>query len=398
MAAAEGQTSSQTSHERASHERSWHEIVLQTLKRNDIRLVPYVPDRVLTTLIRNIHADPFFTTFPTAREEEAVGIVSGAWMGGLRGAVLMQTSGFATLANVLASLAIPYQIPLIMFVSERGTLGEFNYGQSLVCRTMRPVLEFAGDGASHRDPARRIRVHRRSLDQAGDRHPGAGGADPVAAVDRRQSVRQVSDHMNQQTNAPARNTKVMNRFDLTSRLVAKLKNEEAVVGGIGNTNFDLWAAGHRPQNFYMLGSMGLAFPIALGVALAQPKRRVFALEGDGSLLMQMGCLSTIATLKPKNLTMIVMDNGIYQITGAQPTPAAAVSDIVAIALGSGLTNSAWAADEEDFERLVDQSLSASGPMLIGVRIDDKPGTGATRRDPAQIRERFMLGLGVREAL
>ena len=59
----------------------------------------------------------------------------------MKGAVLMQTSGFATLANVLASLAIPYQIPLIMFVSERGTLGEFNYGQSLVCRTMRPVLD-----------------------------------------------------------------------------------------------------------------------------------------------------------------------------------------------------------------------------------------------------------------
>jgi sulfopyruvate decarboxylase alpha subunit len=141
MAAAEGQISPQSFQDQASRERSWHEIVLQTLKRNEIRLVPYVPDRVLTTLIKNIHADPFFTTFPPAREEEAVGIVSGAWMGGLRGAVLMQTSGFATLANVLASLAIPYQIPLIMFVSERGTLGEFNYGQSLVCRTMRPVLD-----------------------------------------------------------------------------------------------------------------------------------------------------------------------------------------------------------------------------------------------------------------
>jgi thiamine pyrophosphate-dependent acetolactate synthase large subunit-like protein len=197
---------------------------------------------------------------------------------------------------------------------------------------------------------------------------------------------------------PARNTKTMNRFDLTSRLVAKLKHEEAVVGGIGNTNFDLWAAGHRPQNFYMLGSMGLAFPIALGVALAQPKRRVFALEGDGSLLMQLGSLSTIATLKPDNLTMIVMDNGIYQITGAQPTPGSAVADIVAIAIASGLTNSAWAADEEDFERLIDQSMSSVGPTLIGVRIDDKPGVGATRRDPVQIRERFMLGLGVREAL
>jgi thiamine pyrophosphate-dependent acetolactate synthase large subunit-like protein len=204
--------------------------------------------------------------------------------------------------------------------------------------------------------------------------------------------------MQKPANPPARNTKVMNRADLTARLVARLKNEEAVVGGIGNTNFDLWAAGHRPQNFYMLGSMGLAFPIALGVALAQPDRRVFALEGDGSLLMQLGCLSTIATLKPKNLSMIVMDNGIYQITGAQPTPAAATTDLMAVAIGCGLSNSTWAADEEDFERLVDRSLTSSEPMLIGVRIDDKPGTGATRRDPVQIRERFMLGLGVRESL
>jgi sulfopyruvate decarboxylase alpha subunit len=141
MAISEQQTSPEMSQEKASAERSWHGIVLQTLKRNDVNLVPYVPDRVLTPLIRSLHADPFFTTFATAREEEAVGIVAGAWMGGRRGAVLMQTSGFATLANVLASLAVPYQIPLVMFVSERGTLGEFNYGQSLVCRTMRPVLD-----------------------------------------------------------------------------------------------------------------------------------------------------------------------------------------------------------------------------------------------------------------
>ncbi|SFJ40536.1 thiamine pyrophosphate-dependent enzyme [Bradyrhizobium sp. cf659] len=200
------------------------------------------------------------------------------------------------------------------------------------------------------------------------------------------------------SNMNTRNTKVMNRFDVTSRLIAKLKHEEAVIGGIGNTNFDLWAAGHRPQNFYMLGSMGLAFPIALGVALAQPERHVFALEGDGSLLMQLGALSTIAMLKPKNLIMIVMDNGIYQITGAQPTPAASVADIVAIATGSGLANSAWAADEEDFERLVEEAMSASEPSLIAVRIDDKPGVGTTRRDPVQIRERFMHGLGVREPL
>ena len=192
------------------------------------------------------------------------------------------------------------------------------------------------------------------------------------------------------------NAKVMNRADLTRRLVAKLKGEEVVVGGIGNTNFDLWAAGQRPQNFYMLGSMGLAFPIALGVALAQPKRRVIAMEGDGSLLMQLGCLSTIAMLAPKNLSLIVMDNGIYQITGGQPTPAAAPTDLVAVAQGCGLANSAWAADEEDFERLAEASLSATAPTLIGAHIDGQPAIATAHRDPVQIRERFMRGIGVRK--
>ncbi len=120
---------------------TWHQVVRDTLKSNDVKLVVYVPDRVLTPLIEAIHADPFFTTFPCTREEEAIGIVTGAWMGGMKSAVLMQTSGFATLPNVLASLVVPCQIPALIFVSERGTLGEFNIGQALVCRTMRPVLD-----------------------------------------------------------------------------------------------------------------------------------------------------------------------------------------------------------------------------------------------------------------
>ncbi len=194
--------------------------------------------------------------------------------------------------------------------------------------------------------------------------------------------------------ATAHNAKVMNRFDLTKRLVAQLKREEAVIGGIGNANFDLWMSGRRPQNFYMLGSMGLSIPIAFGVALAQPNRRVVALEGDGSLLMQLGCLSTIAMQAPKNLTMVVWDNGMYQITGGQPTASAATTDLVAVARGCGLSNSAWAADEDEFDQLITAALRG-GPTFIAARIDDKPGTGTTDRDPVQIRERFMRGLGVR---
>jgi thiamine pyrophosphate-dependent acetolactate synthase large subunit-like protein len=114
--------------------------------------------------------------------------------------------------------------------------------------------------------------------------------------------------------------------------------------------------------------------------------------------MQLGCLSTVATQAPKNLTMVVWDNGIYQITGGQPTASASVADLVAIARGSGIANSAWAADEDDFDRLFAAALMGGGPSLIAVRTDKKPGIGTTDRDPVRIRQNFMLGLGVKRAL
>jgi thiamine pyrophosphate-dependent acetolactate synthase large subunit-like protein len=187
---------------------------------------------------------------------------------------------------------------------------------------------------------------------------------------------------------------VMNRSALTRRLVAKLTRNEAVVGGIGNTHFDLWASGQRAENFYMLGSMGLAVPIALGVALAQPRRQVFALEGDGSLLMQLGALGTVMSLRPRNLAIFVWDNGAYQITGSQPTLTAAGVDLVAIARGSGLERSTWAADEAHFDQLVDLALEGAGPMFVCARTDNQPPAGTTERDPARIRIRFMDAIKV----
>jgi len=195
------------------------------------------------------------------------------------------------------------------------------------------------------------------------------------------------------TETSRRQAKVLNRADITKRLGAKLRRDEAVVAGIGNTNFDLYAAGHRPQNFYMLGSMGLAVPIALGVAVAQPARGVIALEGDGSILMSLGCLSTVAQVKPRNLTIIIMDNGIYQITGKQPTTTQSTADIVEIARASGIANSFWIRDEDHFEALIDRAFDDGGPLLLGARIDDQPGDSKMIRDPALIRNRFMKGLG-----
>lgn len=185
----------------------------------------------------------------------------------------------------------------------------------------------------------------------------------------------------------------LDRLDLTKRLIAKLQREEAVIGGIGNANFDLYAAGHRPQNFYMLGSMGLACPIAVGLAIAQPERGVIALEGDGSILMNLGCLATIANLKPCNFTAIILDNGLYQITGKQMAATGGVTDIVAVAKGAGIEASHWVRDEAHFETLIDRRFEEGGPVLLAVKINDKPGATQPPRDPALVRSRFMKGLG-----
>jgi thiamine pyrophosphate-dependent acetolactate synthase large subunit-like protein len=194
-------------------------------------------------------------------------------------------------------------------------------------------------------------------------------------------------------NAKSRDeVKMMNRSVLTRLLVSKLKAREAVVGGIGNTNFDLWASGQRPENFYMLGSMGMATPIALGVAVAQPNRKVFALDGDGSILMQLGALGTVAAAAAKNLAIIIWDNGLYQITGSQQTLTSKGTDLVAMARGAGIAQSYWASDEKHFEALIENILSNDGPWFIAAKIDGEKPAGTTERDPVKIRLNFMSGL------
>lgn len=123
---------------------TWDEIVYRILKKQEIRLVTYVPDKVLKPLIDRVEADDYFRVVCPAREEEALGIVCGAQMAGMRGILLTQTSGFATLANVLASLPVPYEIPVVMVISERGALGDRQLVQCRVWQTMRPILDSLG--------------------------------------------------------------------------------------------------------------------------------------------------------------------------------------------------------------------------------------------------------------
>ena len=98
-----------------------------------------MPDNVLTPLIKGVTSDNYFIAVNATREDEAMGMVAGVWMGAMKGCVMMQTSGFAVAPNALASLLVPFQIPAIMVISGRGTMGEFNIGQVSVAKIMRPM-------------------------------------------------------------------------------------------------------------------------------------------------------------------------------------------------------------------------------------------------------------------
>ena len=122
----------------------WSEIILERLKQNDIRVISYVPDTIVWKVLGKAEKDPFFRMVRTTREDEAVGVISGAYIGGLRGAAFMQSSGYANCVNALGSLCVAMRVPVPMFVSMRGELGEFNLAQVPVGRAIRPITDAIG--------------------------------------------------------------------------------------------------------------------------------------------------------------------------------------------------------------------------------------------------------------
>ena len=120
---------------------TWPQHIIELLKAYNIRFLSYVPDAIGERLLQLARHDDFFDILPLAREEEGVGVVTGQYLGGARGAVLMPTSGVGNAINALASLAIPYQIPLPLFIGLRGDLGDFNQTQVPMGQALRPMLE-----------------------------------------------------------------------------------------------------------------------------------------------------------------------------------------------------------------------------------------------------------------
>jgi sulfopyruvate decarboxylase subunit beta len=160
------------------------------------------------------------------------------------------------------------------------------------------------------------------------------------------------------------------RFDATKVLLKHL-TDEPVIPNLGPTADELWHAEDRDRNFYTYGSMGLCSSIALGMALSVPDK-IISLDGDGSLLMNMGTIASIGRERPKNLIIVVWDNEMWGQTGGQATHTAFGTELDQVAKSCGITNTALVHDLEGLDEVFKRALIEDGPWFIVAKVDDPP--------------------------
>jgi thiamine pyrophosphate-dependent acetolactate synthase large subunit-like protein len=182
----------------------------------------------------------------------------------------------------------------------------------------------------------------------------------------------------------------MQRLEAT-RIAVELASDSPIIGGVGNSTFDLIPF-DRPANFYMWNSMGMASSIGLGLALARPDLRVVVLDGDGSILMNLGSLATERAAGVTNLVHVVWDNGGWEITGGQPAGSPFGVDLEAVARGCGFVKTASVDNVHDFRRTFGEAMADTEAWAIVGKV--APGDSPYRpsKNCLWLRDRFSAAL------
>jgi len=199
--------------------------------------------------------------------------------------------------------------------------------------------------------------------------------------------------MNATTSNPP-TQRVMRREFVATLLAAT--PDALVVTGLGSPAYDVFAAGDRDLNFYLWGAMGGAASLGLGLALAQPNRSVVVITGDGEQLMGVGSLATIAVKQPKNLSIVVLDNGHFGETGMQPSHTSLGVDLPAVAKGCGIVDAFACASLDGCAEIARRINARRGTTFVQVLIDaSEPPRALPPRDGAFVKNRLRAALGLK---
>jgi phosphonopyruvate decarboxylase len=351
-----------------------------------------VPCSFLTPLINGALSSPSLAYVGAASEGEAVAIAAGAWLAGRRTVVMCQNSGLGNAVNPLTSLNAPFRIPTLMVATWRGEPGIPDEPQHEVMgRITQDLLSLVGvENAPFPAAAGEVAP---ALARAGERMDATGL--PFAFVMRKGDVADEELRPSPRPR-PAPGTRAdfpaegprPSRAAALERFLGLVSPEAAVVATTGKCGRELFTLADRPQHLYQVGSMGGASGMALGVALNSP-RPVVVLDGDGAALMKLGTLATVGAYAPRNLLHILLDNGVHDSTGGQPTVSESV-DFAAVALACGYRHAASCATLDGFEAAFREATAGPGPALIHLRV--APGSmaklGRPTVSPAEVARRF----------
>lgn len=184
----------------------------------------------------------------------------------------------------------------------------------------------------------------------------------------------------------------LRRREIVEHLIKDM-DDLLIVAGLGAPAWDTTAAGDRDLIYPLWGAMGGTAMIGLGLALAQPNRRVLVITGDGDMLMGLGSLATIALQGPANLSIVVLDNERYGETGMQATHTAGPTDLAAVAHACGFEQAATLYDEEEFDRATPTILEGEGPLFFAIKVRaEEPPLVLPPRDGAHLKDRFRMAL------
>jgi sulfopyruvate decarboxylase subunit beta len=313
--------------------------LIRILKENRVDFISSLPCEKIKALLQRITGE--FFHIPLTREEEGVGISAGIALAGKRPAMFVQSSGVGNMINALLSLTGFYELPLAVFVSQRGIYKEKIAAQLPMGLHLPGILKGAGipySVISSRDDFALIEkklpgVYRNSKMHAFLLSPAIfeGTSDTGILMS---TLHPVSGSL--KGYQPKKIKPRFTRFE-TLKMIAPYLDGKVVVCNLGFPSKELFSIKHQRSNFYMLGSMGMATPIGLGISLVSDQE-VIVIDGDGSLLMNPGSLATTAHFAPPNLTIVAIDNSSYGSTGDQPTLTGSCVDLGLVAKGFGIHN------------------------------------------------------------
>ncbi len=357
-------------------------VIYDALKACGIRLMSALPETWLVHLIRMADDDPEMVLVRLAKEEEGVGVSAGAHLAGAKSAMLMQNHGFLASINGIVSCAQLYRIPLLMLISHRGEFGE------------RDPWQTEGGGVTE-ELLRALRIPFVRLEDPSHVAPRIRKAETLAqSANRPVALLLCRDLMWESSAQCSRCSGAMKRADALKAIYPRLERS-IVVTIMGAVAAELQAIGHRPNFFYLQHAMGLASSLGLGIALARPELQVIVLDGDGSVLMNLGGLTTLARYRPANLLHVVFDNESLLSVGGFPTATSTGSDLAAIAAAAGVPRTASVRSADDLRRAIDEALAARELATIVAKVEAVGPSGFVT-DLGLLENRFQFARHLRE--